>query len=339
MFLSNLELTNEQIAQKEEEFQALVLNVPEAEAAFKELREFFANLSLEESLKKYRMTYWRWYTQLTWNNLNGLSKDDLISIAFGQQVPMALLLDFDVWKSLMWYFVANDYFENDVDSIYIKVKESFLGSEAVMGIWQEKNVTVSEMAKEVSSVYSTGDSLMQADFESRLQQIMFPQDEISKKYLTADPEEVKERFLDLVSCFQTFTEDNIWYIADSFLNPEKYQNVAVGEGVPVPTNITAPVTATPSKFTVPETIRPSASQVTVPKPPQPTPAAEPQAPLSMEQIKSQIESQFKKDADGNFVDIEGVMAKLGELAEKNNDPKIAEMVYFDETENKFKWNV
>jgi hypothetical protein len=65
---------------------------------------------------------------------------------------------------------------------------------------------------------------------------------------------------------------------------------------------------------------------------------EPQVRPTTAQIKSEIESQFKKDDKGNFEDIETVLAMLSTLSEKYNDPKIADMMYFDEKENKFKWN-
>ncbi len=54
-------------------------------------------------------------------------------------------------------------------------------------------------------------------------------------------------------------------------------------------------------------------------------------------IKKQIDSKFKKDNQGNYTDLAGVLADLAALAQKDNDPKIAELYYFDETEGKFKW--
>ena len=56
-------------------------------------------------------------------------------------------------------------------------------------------------------------------------------------------------------------------------------------------------------------------------------------------IKSQIESEFKKDSEGNFENIEAVMRKLEEFTEMYNDPKIADMIYYDEEDSKFKWKV
>lgn len=330
MFLSNLQLTNEQIAQKEEDFQILLLNSTEADKTYKELRDFFANTN-QLDIKKYWYSYWRWYVWLTWDRLNSLSKDELVNIAFGNQLPMALLIGVDVWRSLMWYFATNNYLEDDVDSIYIKVKKSFLESGAVVGSWKGGNVTVAELVTEIRAVSKRNNSLEQAEFESKLKQIMFPNDPLVQKYATEDSDEAVRRFVDLVVFFDTVNEKDIWRVVDNFLNPEKYQNVVPGEAVVA---LTPALEVTQTPIMVQPAPQPS---VTPPKkeevkstpplvplaPPKPTPA----------QIKSQIEKEFSAE------DVEGMMGKLNEMAEKNNDPKIAEMYYFDETENKFKWNV
>lgn len=344
MFLSNLDLTVPQIDQKESEFQQVLLNIDQIDEVYEELRDFFSKIS-KEDIKKYQYSYWRWYTFLTWNRLNSLSKDDFLNTAINEQIPMALLLDFDILRSLMWYFVANNFIENDLESFYIQVKKTFLQSDSVLGMWKGEDVIVSEVVKEVSTVYGKNDSLLEADFENRLQQVIFPFDEVSKKYFTIDPERAKERFLDLVVFFQTITQENIWSVVDAFISPEKYRNGAfTGESVSA---------AVPAKESVqPEVVEPIKPEpkitekkevketIELIKPiPEQTPTIEPQVRLTMGQIKSQIEAKFKKDTEGNFVDLEGVMAELNSLAEKYNDPKIAEMIYFDETNNKFSWNI
>lgn len=330
MFFDQKKLTDAEIEAKEQEFAVLVTNPAESERARAEMQKYFSTNSMTD----YKYGYWRWCVELTWRNLYVLSTDDFVTVVV-KQSPTALLLNYDVLFEMMWYLGMKIKDEPEMQGLFVKLKKEFLQSEAVVGLWQNKNVTVAELVKEIDSVYKSGDSLAVADFESRLRQIMFP-DETAKKYFTADPEQAKERFLDLVSFFQTFTQENIWYVVDAFLNPEKYQNVAPGQ----PPTATTPVTPTQAK--------PALAPQPKPRPltPAPKPVVPPPAPKStvptkptLQQIKSQIESQFKKDAEGNFADIEGVMAKLGELAEKYNDPKIAEMIYFDEKENKFKWNI
>jgi hypothetical protein len=64
-----------------------------------------------------------------------------------------------------------------------------------------------------------------------------------------------------------------------------------------------------------------------------------QQSFDIPKIKSQIESQFPKNTNGEFENIEAVLSRLEELAAQYNDPRIAEMMYFDEQAGMFKWNI
>jgi hypothetical protein len=348
MFLDRLELDNQELEKKEEEFESLLLNESEAEAVLKELQGFFANLSFEDSVKKYKTTYWRWYTELTWDRLNGLSEQILVNIAIGQQVPTALLLGINVWQDLMRYFLANNYLENNVESLYIKVKKSFQESKVTVGVWKGSDITVADLVKEAKEINKRNDSLAEAEFENKLKQIMLSNDWLVQEYAAEDSDDAAGAFIELIAFFETFTEENIWFVVDSFINPEKYQNGAgeVPSAAPKPAASERPV----SKSVPTTPPKPVISSETISKPPvlkptvstkptlQETRVVEPQVRPTTAQIKSEIESQFKKDDKGNFEDIETVLAMLSTLSEKYNDPKIADMMYFDEKENKFKWN-
>jgi len=374
MFLDKLELSNEEIEKKEQEFSDFISDVSKSEAVFKELQSFFADLSLSESIKKYGMTYWRWYVWLTWDRLNSLKKEELVSV-FGSQVPVAFFLDFDVFKCLMEYFISNNYFEGDLDFLYVKVKKSFQESQAIIGVWGGKDVTVAELVKEIKLIGDRKDSLEQAEFESQISQIFFPNNPLVDEYVLVDFDKAVQRFVDLVMFFQIIDENSIWVVVNNFINSKNFKNVNSVEEFPVskkralPTTLKSgePSSSEPqnlaskfesmsknldleieeSKKQEEKPITPAApvakaepeKPVIVKQTPQEKPVVEPQARLSTAQIKSQIESEFKKDIDGNFINIEGVMRKLEEFTEMYNDPKIADLIYYDEEDDKFKWKV
>ncbi len=333
MFFEQKKLMDSEIEQKEVEFGDILVDLEKAAILWKEMRDFFANNSIDD----YRFTYWRWFVELTWYRLNVVSKEDIVEV-IADQVSSALLQNYNVQEEIMRYLGLRVVDEAEMQGLYFKIQKAFLESDAVVGIWKGNSVTVAELEKEIKAVSKRNDSLEQAEFESKLKQVMFPNDPLVNKYTTADPDEAVRRFIDLVVFFQTFTQEDIWYVVDAFLNPEKYQNIAPGEAL----SSAAPAAPTALAPKLAPAVQPSSQPATAPKPvAPPQPVVKPTVPTkpTPTQIKSQIEFQFKKEAEGNFVDIEGVMAKLGELAEKNNDPKIAEMMYFDEKENKFVWNV
>lgn len=325
MNLSVREITTEEFASLEQQIRASHVGITALQETWQSLDDYFNKSSVLDD-EKFKWTYFRIYTELTWKMFGSQSRDFIVDVAIKRQIPMALQLGFDVFKQVISYLGLRTFDRADMQSLYLKIKKSFQESNVIVGKWNGSDVTVAELIKEIDFISKRHDSLEQAEFESKLKQMMFPNDLLVNKYFTDNSDEAVTRFVNLVVFFDIVSETDIWRVVDSFLNPEKYQNVTPGE---------VPASPTPTPQTTPT---PQPVVLTKPVPAQ-SAAVEPQVPLSTEQIKSQIESQFKKDADGNFVDIEGVMAKLGELAEKNNDPKIAEMVYFDETENKFKWNI
>ncbi len=291
MFISKQELSNKEALQKEEELRDLALDPERADDVFEELGNFFAERTLDEAVRKYGMTYWRWYVWLTWNRLNSLDQDDLVTV-FAMQIPTAIALDFDAIKYLMKYFIANNYIENDIESLYFKIKTAFQDSQAILGFWQGQEVRVFEVVREVKLVTGRNNSLEQADFETRLHQIMFPTNSLIQEYDSINFGMAVQRFVDLCVFFDQVSEDKISLVVHDFLN-------SMGRSKFIETK---------------QAVKPN-----------------------FQQIKSQIESEFKKDPEGNFENIEGVMRKLEEFAEMYNDPKIADMIYYDEEDDKFKW--
>lgn len=336
------ELTSAEIEVQEKYFRSEIYSTSNAGEARAKLKEFFFTEPKDtiEKSKRFWYSYWRWYTMLNWAGFIGLSEADML-FSMAYQAPMAVALDYNPADELRRYLALNCLYEDDMVEMYSRVKPSFLASEAYLGMWQGKEVFSPEIIKELTDVGFEEDSLQQAEFQSKLSQILFPDNELVEKYFFATSDVAVKKFISLAIFLQTVDEKEIWLAVDSFIYPEKYKDKVLAElsSATKPVSISAPP-ATPAK---------PISVVLSPPPSTPAKPAAPAQPVVVkpvastkptpQQVKSQIESQFKKDTDGNFEDIEGVMAKLSDLAEKNNDPKIADMIYFDETENKFKWNI
>lgn len=326
MFITKLELNNQEIEQKETEFQDFVSDIEKADSVFRELKVFFDSLSLDESIKKYGITYWRWYVWLTWDRLNSLSKEDLIKV-FANQVPAALALDFDVSKILIRYFIANTLFEGGTDSLYVKLKNAFQQSQAIVGVWKGKDVRVVELVKEIKLVSERNDSLEQAEFESKVNQIMFPNDPLIDEYVLVDFDEAVQRLIDLTVFFDQVDEGSIELVVNNFLNSLKFPDASLAEKESLSNNQNLEESGEIKEWAKEQEGKPELVETKIIK------ISTPQ------EIKLQIEKEFKKDREGNFEDIDAVMRKLEEFVEKYNDPKIADLLYFDEEENRFKWKV
>jgi len=318
----------------EEEYRKIESNPEQLEEVWKQMNSFFAASSVEED-KIYCQDYFRWYTELSWRFLQTRDHDFIVGTAVARQIPMAILLGFDVWKELVWYLFFRAELKLDMESLYGRVREAFMKSEAVIGVWQRTDYKVSDLVNEVQMLDRIGnDSIKEAELRNKLLQIYVPENDLAlQKYTAVDADEAVKSLISLVNFFLGTAVENIWYIVDLYTHPD-VSILTEEENATTPVT-TIPLVATPQP--IPSKLEPKI-ETSKKEEVKPVLPATPAKPIPT-QIKFQIESQFKKDAEGNFSDIEGVMASLSELAEKYNDPTIAEMMYYDETENKFKWNI
>ncbi|MBI2037599.1 MAG: hypothetical protein HYT15_01535 [Candidatus Magasanikbacteria bacterium] len=329
MFFDQKNLTDEEIKVKELEFQRLSSDIGAATKLRQELKNYFSFASTEEK-EALRWTYWRWYVELTWKNFNSLSKDGVVD-AFSKQVPMAIVNSYNILDSLMWYLTFHLYEEAEMQSFYLKVKPAFINSEAVLGKWQGKSILVKEIVSEYYLLQQRrASSMEEAEFLTKLKQIMFPKE--FESYILVDKDVGVDNFLAIVELFQEIDQEKIWFLVEMFSDPEKYQenNFKSKEKKQTEENNEE------KEGLIKEEITNQAKNV---QPLVQFPAKEVSKIPTPQQIKSQIEQEFKKDEKGNFVDIDGVMQKLAELSEKYNDSAIADMLYFDEQSGGFKWNI
>lgn len=330
------ELSPEVIDKKDFEFDNL--SIPDREEAFAQMDQIFE--SNQNFDKKYKFSYFRWYTDFAWKFFNNRDQDFIINIAMARQVPMAILLDFEVWRSIMSYLAMRTVDDQDMQALYFRMKESFLNSEAVVGRWQDKEVLVKDLVSEIKKLNAKPkDSMAQAEFESRLQQIIFnKEDKKFANYIFTDPDTAIDRFIGLVHFFLGIDEKDIWNMVDSFLHPEKFEvsgqaniesnaksgNDTVDFQSPDSTDQSNQENADENDTELSSQLSEEAAISKIP---------------SYSEIKSQIEQEFKKDSEGNFENIELVFRKLEEFTEMYNDPKIADLLYFDEESGEFKWRV
>ena len=311
-------LTGPELEQEEARFNLKISNAPLADQAWAELKDFFEK---NPDLKyEYYVSYWRWFVVLSWQKSYNLPSGEFIQLV-QQQVPVAILVNVDVLDVVMRYLAQNFYAHLEIGSYFAQLKKAFFESEIIMGEWQKNNILVKDLVSEYLSLQtSNADSMEKAEFMNKLKQVMFPKQ--MSQYTYVDQDEGVDIFLSLINFFKDVDSKNIWTVIDMYLTPQKYLNPSGEQNKDVleeDTLVFEPV------------VEEGEEELGVENP------IIEKGVVSTQQVKSQIESEFKKDSEGNFENIEGVMGRLSELAEENNNPSIAEMIYFDEEGNKFKW--
>lgn len=316
-------LTGSELEQEEFRFNAKISNAELADEAWGELGTLFdQNPNLKND---YRLSYWRWFVILSWQKVYSVDPEIFLLI-IKDQVPMAILAKIDVLDRILRYLAQNFYYREDLGSYFNKVRSEFFKSETVLGQWQGQDVRIKDAIAEFSALKKRNAGSMEtAEFISKLGQAMFPKEVVEYAYV--DLNLGVERFIELINFFQDIdNEKKILKVLDAFLVSTKSNSE---EGARVSEEVVEKelrLNESVDKENLQPTVKMSDFNETV-------------KILTPQQIKSQIESEFKKDTEGNFEDIDAVMRKLEEFTEMYNDPKIADLIYFDEEEGRFKWKI
>jgi len=311
------ELDLKQLSEREQFFQNQILRQHLAEEAWVELYDYFLTQKFNFN-KQTKLSYWRWFVILTLKRNASLSEEGFTDLIIGKQVLTAILVDYDLVDLIIWYLYKNYDFPDAMGVFMVKAQKMISSSTMEVGSWRDKSVTIAECFEQMKLLRSYNyDSIKMAEFESKLKQIIFPKPEadlLFYEYFTVDPNTAVRRFVDLMDFFLSVGPDEIWKVVDEFIHKElgEKETSSVAES---PTTLKTTISAQK-----PEVLKPILPQV-----------------LTVVEIRNQIDAQFKKDSSGNYQDIGGVLEKLSELSQKYNDPKIAEMLYFDEEKNKFVW--
>ncbi len=301
---TNSTISPEDLEKAEVEF--LRFNIVEKENVWVELKDYFANTTPAED-RFFWFSYWRWFTDLSWKLFQSREREFAIDVALKRQIPAAVLLDFDVAHEIIRYLAMRAVDEKDLQSLYLRMKKNFLESDAVIGSWQGVEVLQKDLIEEIKRTSLPGkSSLDAATLASKIKNLFFPKNDnaLNEKYFFVEKDDVVGRFINLVNVFLETQLEDIQSIVDSYLHGEK-EIISTKKEVDE-----RPISSRPAEVK-----------------------------LTGIEIKSQIESQFKKGADGQFEDVAAVYTKLAEYAQKYNDPKIEEMLYFDESTGQFKWAV
>ncbi len=281
-----------------------------------------------ESDKKFRWTYFRLYTELSWQLISEFDRSEFVSIAISRQVAMALLLDFDIWKKMIWTIATRSEDIKDVGLFYSEIRTAFFESPAFVGKWKDKDVTVKDLVDDLRRIKRADTtSLEVAETMGKIKESFFPKnDVIADRYASAKPSELVEQFVGLYDFFTEYEPDRIWNVVQAYINPSFIDNTAAF----IEKNEKAL-----------EDLDNGVVSIVRPEPAEPAFVSQPtksnKKPTYLE-IRMIAERKFEKDASGDFNDPEEVMNMLNEWATKYNDEKISELFIFNEQTGSFEWN-
>lgn len=225
-------LTPQEIAEAEDEFRSL--SVGQKEEVWQALNDYFIKSPLAAD-RRFWFSYFRWYAELTWKMLSSVSQEVVASVAFPRQLIMAIVLGFEPVDQLFNYLNERPFEEEEMVGYYAKIREGVLKSGAVIGIVKGREVTYSEIIRELTVITQNNDMLRLAEFTSRLKEVLFPplDSEMAARYLTDDQDRAVQICMTTLSFFIGVDPSGIWSLVQTALHPEYFAIEPAGRTAPV----------------------------------------------------------------------------------------------------------
>lgn len=361
-------LTKKTFESQQQAFELLLSDGAQMEHAWNQMHSFFVGASTSD-IEQYKHTYWRWYVTLTWRRLMTFTPEEFVDIVV-PQFPTALLIENDVWESLVFFLHNKGLNQQIMESMYRKVKEAFLASEWSLGEFEGKECQLKDIVLEIQrSESQNADTLAVARQAAKIQHLLFASDKdfetYAQYYKETQQEDAVQEFLGFIRFFLGVPSEDIYYLVESYMNPtaygmedpievaaKKYKQVEVDEEfekeldelmgedkeISEGKNKAVEPATPPPPPPQEQPVQPSEQETPVPEPPKSVETPPETLPTDYHAIKQMVQDRFMENTDGEIDNIQGVLALLGSMAEQYGDQQILELYYFDEGAGKFVWN-
>ncbi len=273
--------------------------------------QVFSTSSSEEVRKKWWTTY-RLYTELNWMKLKGLPSDFVVETCFGKQLIMACILKFEPIDEVLWFLAVRSPDKTDAITEYSRIREAVFESEMVVGIYKNQPQKVKDIVQEIVRLNQMDNpSLEVAEFKAKVETIFFSEmpDPTYIERLDIDKRESVAIFFSFIHFLIGVKPEYIYGLVEEALHAdvlarEELQNESV------------------------DTIQNSETDTVL------EPEQETNTNYFVE-IKNNIQADL---ASGKIADEVEVFDILHAYSEQYNDPRILDLYYYDEQQEKFVWN-
>lgn len=200
----------------------IIVDQEKYETAFSELKDFFEKGDPSHD-REYLLPQFRWFTLLVWKRLNSYPIEIVLNTAIPRQIPVAFMLGFDVWREIIWFIaVKTDVsLPNDRESLYSRVRQAFLNSDAIIGEIDGKAYTVKDAVADIKySDRANVTSIDLAQMTLKIKRAFIFKDATYAKFFSDNIDEVVDRFIGLVNFFLGIRPDLISTVIEALLHPK-----------------------------------------------------------------------------------------------------------------------
>ncbi len=211
-------LSSSQLREADDLFFELRGSIEESETLWQALDTGIASMNAA-TLYTFRQSYLRWYTILSWDLLLSRSKEVLPRICQTTLVT-AVREDIPVWKKFIEYLHSNSLDEDDMQAVYATVRDLLLRSDQIVCYLKGEAVTLETYMVTVSSFEQREDTLGLSQYYSDVQHALVQDAEVV--HIEVDAKQMMASIQDFFHFLQGVLPENIFYIVDAHMYPQKY---------------------------------------------------------------------------------------------------------------------
>lgn len=218
IFSSIQRLSPEQIQQADTLFFELLGNVEEKEMLLDSLHTLLLGYS-HIRLEELKDSYLRWYAIVAWDRSITLNRDTFMRV-LDTTLVIAVKEDIPIWKLIVGYLHGNSLDQEDMVLLYQKTRTTCLDSEQIIARIKSTPLTFATFVETLSQYDLANDTLGIAQFVSEIE---FEMSRERKEWQASfDAKKAVASLRDLVHFFEGIVSDNIVYVVDAYMYPQRY---------------------------------------------------------------------------------------------------------------------
>ncbi len=236
--LKPTQMSLEEFAKVEQKILGSMKDIGDAKDTWQQMHEHFVDAPLDFDLQ-YQWTFFRLYCDMSWSTLYQHDLEFVTNVLMPRTIPMACMLGIEVVPQLSWYIRTRGVIAEDVETLFLDMKAAFVDSKSIIGTDRGEQKTFGQLVEAAENIDQAGnDTLKLSKMYSQMEDMFFPNEEKAQwgSVIAEPPVEVVRHIMEVISFFRAGTRDNIWYMIDAILYPEKdvVQNIATTpESVPI----------------------------------------------------------------------------------------------------------
>jgi hypothetical protein len=195
-------------------------NPEQMEQVWQELHSFFSNKVPEIDFEYYD-SFFRWYTDITWNLFRSQDENFVENTALSRQIFLAAMLNYRLPDKIITYLGTRGIDEDETKNLFVKFKEAFENSEAIIYQKEDEFYTLKDYFTEKEKLKQTSNDLAleKAKLYTKIRDNISLNPDVFDTYGYANVKDAFGMIDNTEAMFNQIAVDNVFEFVRSYTNP------------------------------------------------------------------------------------------------------------------------